>query len=62
MAGINWLTPTVDIIDSHDRHWFDFWLGAIGDMAPVSQADRTDVQKPTSSGLRWAKIAPGRRC
>ena len=39
-------------INPNDRHLCGFWLGAIGAMVRLPQADRNDIQKPQKSGLR----------
>ena len=51
------LIPKVLTIDPYDRHLCGVWLGAIGAVVRVPQADRNDIQNPHKSGLRWPKIA-----
>jgi hypothetical protein len=50
------LIPKILTIDPYDRHLCGFWLGAIGAVVRVPQADRNDIQKPQKSGLRWPII------
>ena len=51
------LIPKVLTIDSYDRHLSGFWLGAIGAVVRVPQANCNDIQNRQKSGLRWPKIA-----
>ncbi len=44
--------PKVLTIDSYDRHLYGFWLGAIGAVVRVPQANCNDIQNPQKSGLR----------